>query len=129
MLKLSIALGVAALACMTLAQAEDYGSGPVKMMKTSKGQVLADSKGMTLYTFDKDGKGHSNCAGKCAVNWPPMKAPASAKASGSFTVVKRSDGSRQWAYDGKPLYRWKNDKKPGDVTGDGVGGVWHAAME
>jgi predicted lipoprotein with Yx(FWY)xxD motif len=32
-----------------------------------------------------------------------------------------------WAYEGWPLYLWVKDTKPGDVTGDGVGGVWHAA--
>lgn len=26
-----------------------------------------------------------------------------------------------------PLYYWVKDKKPGDVTGDGVNGVWHVA--
>ncbi|MGN6549947.1 MAG: COG4315 family predicted lipoprotein [Pararhizobium sp.] len=111
------------------AHAEDYGSGPVKMMKTANGQVLTDAKGMTLYTFDKDDKGVSNCTGQCAAKWPPMKAKKSATASGEFSVIKRKDGSRQWAYDGKPLYRWQNDKKPGDMTGDGVGGVWHVATE
>jgi len=30
-----------------------------------------------------------------------------------------------WAYDGKPLYTWFKDKKPGDVTGDMVEGLWH----
>jgi predicted lipoprotein with Yx(FWY)xxD motif len=35
----------------------------------------------------------------------------------------------QWAYNGRPLYLWQKDKKPGDVTGDGVGGVWHVAKE
>ena len=86
MLKLSIALGAAALAFMPLAQAEDYGSGPVKMMKTDKGEVMTDSKGMTLYTFDKDSKGHSNCTGKCAVNWPPMMASSEAqRRPASFT--------------------------------------------
>ncbi|MGH8849358.1 MAG: COG4315 family predicted lipoprotein, partial [Casimicrobiaceae bacterium] len=38
----------------------------------------------------------------------------------------RDDGSKQWAYDGKPLYHWSKDKKPGDMTGDGFNGVWHA---
>lgn len=129
MLKLSVLLGAAALAFVPLAQAEDYGGGPVKMMKTDTGEVLTDSKGMTLYTFDKDSKGKSACAGQCAQNWPPMTAMSDAKASGDFSVVKRSDGSMQWAYDGKPLYRWKNDSKPGDMTGDGVGGLWHVAKE
>jgi predicted lipoprotein with Yx(FWY)xxD motif len=30
--------------------------------------------------------------------------------------------------DGKPLYTWMKDAKPGDVTGDFVRGVWHATM-
>ncbi|MEO8186844.1 MAG: hypothetical protein ABI580_05700, partial [Burkholderiaceae bacterium] len=39
----------------------------------------------------------------------------------------RDDGAKQWAYKGQPLYQWANDKKPGDKTGDGVGGVWKIA--
>ena len=46
-----------------------------------------------------------------------------------YTLVQRKDGTMQWAYDGKPLYLWKKDTKPGDMTGDGVGGVWHVALE
>jgi predicted lipoprotein with Yx(FWY)xxD motif len=42
--------------------------------------------------------------------------------AGHWTIVARADGSKQWAYDGKPFYLWMNDKKPGDVTGDGVNG-------
>ncbi|TIX62921.1 MAG: hypothetical protein E5V33_14030, partial [Mesorhizobium sp.] len=29
------------------------------------------------------------------------------------------------AYDGKPVYTFVKDKKAGDVSGDGVAGVWH----
>ena len=32
---------------------------PAKIADTSKGKVLVDSKGMTLYTFDKDAGGKS----------------------------------------------------------------------
>ncbi|EMH3118748.1 hypothetical protein V6H04_003832, partial [Burkholderia multivorans] len=39
----------------------------------------------------------------------------------------RDDGKMQWAYNGRPLYRWKMDRKAGDAGGDGVGGVWHVA--
>jgi predicted lipoprotein with Yx(FWY)xxD motif len=49
------------------------------------------------------------------------------KASGTYTLVKRKDGSEQWAKDGMPLYYWMKDKKAGDVTGDGVNGVWQVA--
>lgn len=109
--------------------AEDYASGAIKTMKTPKGEILTDAKGMSLYTFDKDAAGVSNCSGDCAVKWPPVTAAAGAKADDELSLVARQDGSQQWAFKGKPLYFWKGDKKPGDVTGDGMGGVWHLAKE
>jgi len=94
---------------------------------SAKGKVLTDDKGMTLYTFDKDAGDKSACNGPCATNWPPLMAAASAKPAASYTVITRDDGGKQWAYKGKPLYTWIKDTKPGDVTGDGVNGVWHIA--
>lgn len=87
--------------------------------------ILADSHGMTLYTFDKDAGGKSACNGKCADNWPPLTAPADASAHGDYTVITRDDGSKQWAYKGHPLYRWHGDKQAGDKNGDGKIGMWH----
>lgn len=87
--------------------------------------VLVDANNMTLYTFDKDAPGTSNCYDQCAINWPPAIAPSGAKAQDGFSIVTRKDGTTQWAYGGQPLYLWVNDAKPGDKTGDGVGGVWH----
>ena len=96
--------------------------------KTMDG-ALANAAGMTLYTYDKDtaGSGKSVCNGPCATSWPPLSASATDKPTGDYTVVTRDDGTKQWAYKGKPLYLWVNDKKPGDKTGDGVGGVWKIA--
>ena len=102
-------------------------AAPAKVADTSKGKALVDAKGMTLYTFDRDAAGKSNCNGQCAQNWPPMIAAAGASASGEWSVVARDDGSKQWAYKGKPLYLWVKDTKPGEVTGDGVNNVWHVA--
>ncbi|MEE1922205.1 hypothetical protein V0R50_01350 [Pseudomonas sp. 148P] len=92
-----------------------------------KGGMLVDHAGMTLYTFDKDSGGKSMCNGDCATNWPPLAAKAGDKAEGKWTQIKRDDGSMQWAYDGKPLYTFVKDKKAGDMTGDGMKDVWHAA--
>src|SRR3954463_3460855 len=103
-------------------------SHPAKVADTSKGKALVDAKGMTLYVFDKDTGGKSTCNGPCATNWPPLAAAVDAKASGDWTVMTRDDGSKQWAYKGKPLYLWVKDTKPGEVTGDGVNNVWHVAM-
>ena len=89
--------------------------------------MWTDDKGMTLYTFDHHGDGKSKCYDQCAKAWPPFAAAADATAEGKWTIVDRSDGTKMWAYDGNPLYTWTKDKKPGDVTGDGIGDVWRAA--
>ncbi|BBA41289.1 MULTISPECIES: COG4315 family predicted lipoprotein [Burkholderia] len=88
---------------------------------------LVDEDHMTLYVFDRDAPGKSACDRACATNWPPALADAYDKATGALSVVARDDGSKQWAYRGRPLYRWKLDHKPGDAGGDGVGGMWHVA--
>ena len=93
-----------------------------------KGGMMVDPQGMTLYTFDKDSGGKSMCNDDCAKNWPPLMAPADAKADGKWTAIKRDDGKMQWAYDGKPLYTFVMDKKAGDKTGDGkMDGAWKVA--
>jgi predicted lipoprotein with Yx(FWY)xxD motif len=101
----------------------------MKVGETGKGKTLINGAGMTLYTFDKDSGGKSACNGSCATNWPPLAAEAGATASGAASIVTRDDGSRQWAYNGKPLYTWAKDTKPGDTTGDGfLNGAWHVAQ-
>jgi predicted lipoprotein with Yx(FWY)xxD motif len=101
---------------------------PTKIGNSAKGKVLTNEKGMTLYTFAKDSKGKSACNGGCAKSWPPLLAAADAKATHGYTIITRSDGAKQWAYKGKPLYTWKNDHKPGDITGNGfLKGAWHIA--
>ncbi|WP_085647092.1 MULTISPECIES: hypothetical protein [unclassified Pseudomonas] len=90
-----------------------------------KDGMMVDHKGMTLYTFDKDSGGKSMCNDDCAKNWPPLMAPADAKAEGKWTVIKRDDGMMQYAYDGKPLYTFVKDAKPGDMTGDKMKDMWH----
>jgi len=91
--------------------------------------MLTDAKGMTLYTFAKDTPEQSNCNGACAQQWPPLVAATGAPAMENWTIVTREDGSRQWAYRGRPLYAWIKDTKPGDLTGEGVAnGAWKIAV-
>ena len=127
-LGMASALALAAFAVSYSAQAdEDYG--PFKEMKTAAGTVLTDPKGMTLYTYDKDAAGKSTCVDQCAVNWPPAMAMPTDKPVGDLTIIKRPDGTLQWADEGKPLYTFIQDKKPGDMTGDNMKNVWHAVKE
>jgi predicted lipoprotein with Yx(FWY)xxD motif len=128
-----ISMRLSILACLTAgalslgvagAQAQ---TAPASPATTAKGKALADAKGMTLYTFDRDVAGKSNCNGPCVTTWPPLAAGADAKPSGDWTVVTRDDGGKQWAYKSKPLYTFNKDAKPGDAAGDGVNNVWHLA--
>jgi predicted lipoprotein with Yx(FWY)xxD motif len=102
-------------------------SEPATLGDTAKGKAWVDTKGMTLYFFDKDIAGKSNCNDQCAVKWPPLQAAADSKASGDWTIIARNDGSMMWAFEGHPLYTFVDDKKAGDVTGDNVNG-FHIAM-
>lgn len=98
--------------------------------KMADGALVA-ANGMTLYTFDKDmaNSGKSACNGPCAALWPPLTAAASDQASGAYSIVTRDDGSRQWAYKGKPVYTYQADKKPGERAGDNFKDVWHIIKE
>jgi len=126
-MRTSITAAIAACILSICVGAALAQTAPAKAADTAKGKALVDAKGMTLYIFDRDAAGKSNCNGACATNWPPLHAAADAKASGDWTVVTRDDGSKQWAYKGKPLYLFAKDTKPGDVAGDGVNSVWHIA--
>lgn len=94
-----------------------------------KGNFLTDPKGMTLYVFDKDQQGVSNCNGSCAALWPPYGPGSNAVSSlpANLTTIKRNDGTMQYAYKNMPLYFYQKDTKSGDILGDGVGAVWHLA--
>jgi len=118
----------------TPATTPKQGSGPVRLTigaNTDIGRYLADSKGMALYVFKRDSPGKSNCYGECAQNWPPLQATGEVSAAagipGAFTVVERTDGTKQVAYNNMPLYYYVGDKTAGDINGNGVGDVWSIA--
>jgi predicted lipoprotein with Yx(FWY)xxD motif len=120
---------LAAIAAVTFILASSAASAQMlKTADTSKGKTFVDTKGMTLYTFDKDAGSKSMCNGPCAENWPPLMAGDDAKPTADMTVVVRDDGKKMWAYKGKPLYTFKKDAAPGDTNGDGfLNGAWHMA--
>jgi predicted lipoprotein with Yx(FWY)xxD motif len=94
---------------------------------TDLGSILVDAEGFTLYIFTNDTEGTSNCNEGCIENWPAV--PGDATVGGDldaslFTTITRADGSEQLAVNGMPLYRYVPDAAPGDVNGQGVGGVW-----
>ena len=118
----SLALSAAAAMFMLLSVSASAAEQPM-----FKDGVLVDGSGMTLYTFDKDkaNSGKSACNGQCATLWPPLAADKDAKASDPYSLVVRDDGTKQWAYEGMPLYLFASDKQAGDRKGDNVKNVWH----
>jgi predicted lipoprotein with Yx(FWY)xxD motif len=101
--------------------------------KTSKGTVLVTAQGFTIYQFAIDTSTMSKCYGKCATFWPPVigkpTMAATSNLTGKFGTIKRTNGQLQATYNGRPLYLFAGDTKPGQVNGNGVntsGGLWYA---
>lgn len=98
---------------------------------SSAGQIVVDSKGMSLYFFTKDVKdsGTSACTDACLDAWPifttTSDAPAVDGVAGTVGTIASPDGKKHVTLNGMPLYYYAKDKAPGDVTGQGVGGVWY----
>ena len=100
----------------------------IRIWRSLIGYVLADQKNMTLYSFDKDKPDASNCDLACTETWLPILAPTVARGFGDWTVLTRKDGTRQWAFKGKPVYRYATDVHPGETSGDKVSKGWHAVV-
>jgi predicted lipoprotein with Yx(FWY)xxD motif len=105
---------------------------PVVTVATSSklGDFLVAENGMTLYMYAKDATNTSNCKDQCAANWPPYAVStteplvAGDGISGLLSTIVRDDGVTQLTYNGVPLYQFKNDKNPGEASGQGLNKVW-----
>ena len=113
---------IAAFATLTVAL---LAAASAFAQTTEAGGMLRDKAGKTLYIFDKDAANDSRCFDGCATAWPPFMAADGAQAKDKLTLLARKGGGMQWAFDSKPLYYFAGDAKPGDMSGDGSGGVWH----
>jgi predicted lipoprotein with Yx(FWY)xxD motif len=125
------AIAVLVLAVTGASAWADEVPRPLKHAKAGDlGTVVTGPTGMTLYTFANDKEpGKSACDGGCADRWPPFRPdPKAAAPKAPLSIITRADGSTQYAWKGKPLYYFKNDKKPGDTIGHKVGDVWFVAQ-
>ena len=89
--------------------------------------ILAHPSGLSLYVFDLDSEGVSNCSGTCAEKWPPFIVSDAEKGllSPPFSSFTRQNGLNQVSFNGLPVYTYFLDRVAKDIKGDGVGGVWH----
>ncbi len=98
------------------------------------GPILVDSQEHTLYILTAETNTVIKCADKCLTFWPPLVVPdpnatpsAAPGVSGKLGTVGRPDSNPQITYNGYPVYRYYQDKAPGDTNGQGTqfaGGVY-----
>jgi len=92
------------------------------------GNILTDGAGLTLYLFDNDEVGVSNCSGGCLANWPPFLTvydPVGLEGvEATVGTITRDDGTLQVTVNGMPAYYWVSDAVSGDTDGQAKGGVW-----
>lgn len=137
-LLVALSLALAATACgsgggTTTAGGEgtQQASGvQVAAASSPVGEILTDGSGRTLYMFTQDSPGKSVCYDTCAEKWPPLTAKAKPEAGSGVDAsmlgtIERKNGDMQVTYADMPLYYWVKDEAAGDITGQGVGGVWY----
>ena len=116
----------------TAAPSGSDSAAALKTADTSLGTVVVDGTGLTVYVFDKDtqNSGKSSCSGACVAQWPAVESdsatPSVQGVTGTVGTITGVDGKQQVTLDGWPLYTFAGDSSAGDVTGQGVGGIWWA---
>ncbi|MEC8328561.1 MAG: fasciclin domain-containing protein [Pseudomonadota bacterium] len=110
---------------------ESTNSASDEVAYDAAGQMLVGGNGSakagyTLYVFDNDlGQASSTCVDACADAWPPvMVTDEMVENIKGLSVITRSDGTKQAAFMGRPLYFYAQDMAPGESKGDGVNNLW-----
>ena len=102
---------------------------------SSLGNYLTDGMDRTLYVYGKDESLKSSCEGECAQKWIPYYV-VNSEGLGQrddnlikrINVLRRTDGSYQYAYGEKPLYYYYQDKQPKDINGNGLNEFWSIVL-
>jgi predicted lipoprotein with Yx(FWY)xxD motif len=91
--------------------------------------ILVNRRRMTLYSLSVERRGRFICKNSaCLSLWTPLVVRKGTKPTGvsHLATVRRPDGRTQVTYRGGPLYTFKQDRKPGDIKGNGFKdvGTW-----
>ena len=109
------------------------GTATISVANSSRGQILVDASGRTLYLFEADKAASSSCYGACIGVWPAVITTGQPAAGPGVKesllgTTKRTDGTLEVVYNGHPLYYFSGDKAAGNVTGQGLssfGAAWY----
>lgn len=97
----------------------------VSMIQEKGGIIFQNTYAQPFYVWDKDQPGKSMCDAHCADIWVPVYTTAQNPENiGDFTVIIRADGSKQWAYMGKPLYTFGYGEHPAPTAKETMN-QWH----
>jgi predicted lipoprotein with Yx(FWY)xxD motif len=110
------------------------GSGSVRVVMTAKNKtlgrtIIVNRRGLTLYSLSVERHGRFICKNAtCLSLWKPLVIAKGSTPTGvaGLGTVKRPDRRIQVTYRGAPLYRFVEDRKPGDIKGNGFKdvGTW-----
>lgn len=134
---LAVLVALAAVGARSSSAARDSSAAGRQVVKTVQNRmldkkVLVNLRGGTLYSLSAETHGRFICTTKfCLSLWTPLVVSHGTTPTGAqlLATIKRPDGRTQVTYRGKPLYTFVQDRKPGDIKGDGFKdvGVWHPA--
>jgi predicted lipoprotein with Yx(FWY)xxD motif len=116
----------------TAAEAAKVARAKVTVHGSAYGRVLFDGRNRALYVFTADRNSKSRCYRACARAWPPFlvrRRPAAGSGADAKLIgtTRRSDGSVQATYRGRPLYYYVGDGR-GQILCQDVeeyGGHWY----
>ncbi|HEX7609451.1 MAG TPA: hypothetical protein VF380_02150 [Solirubrobacteraceae bacterium] len=108
----------------------------VQLRHTSRGTILVNSSGFTLYHFTRDSRNRDTCAkvSECLMNWPALRASGKPTAgpgvkASLLSTIPLAGGGRQVTYAGYPLYTYFSESEraeTGYIGANAFGGNWDA---
>jgi predicted lipoprotein with Yx(FWY)xxD motif len=107
----------------------------IQLRHTSKGTILVNGRGFTLYAFLRDGRNQDRCVAisGCKSTWPLVttngRPVAAAGVRSSLLGTIRVGNVTQVTYAGHPLYTYSGDSSAGETSYIGFkvfGAAWDA---
>ena len=127
-----VVIAIAATGALALTGSSARAQTVVKNGHALGKTVLVTRQGRTLYSLSAERNGRFICSNSaCLALWHPLVVAKGTKPMGAakLSTVRRPDGRTQVTYQGKPLYTFVKDTKPGMASGEGFKdvGTWHVA--
>jgi predicted lipoprotein with Yx(FWY)xxD motif len=127
-----VAVLIGAGAAMAIAGNSSSTKPVVKTGHVLGKSAVVTRSGMTLYSLSAETHGRFICKNSsCLALWHPLTVAKGTKPTGAshLSTIRRPDGRTQVTYEGKPLYTFVQDKRPGQAKGEGFKdvGTWHIA--